>query len=106
MGQGQAQISSTLIYVLSSCLNLPLTPTFLAPAGLGVCGEGGGAGLLSLHLCSAWDPGNLGLEGKEANPKQEMLLWAPAAGGQCEGGGGRLGMGALRMSRARCKKTP
>lgn len=53
----------------------------------GVCGRRRDRGLLSLNLCSAWGPGNLGLEGKQATPKQEMLLWAPAAGGQGVGGG-------------------
>lgn len=81
-----------------------LPPSFLvAPAWTGT-GDGGGGGagerrrgrgLPSLHLCSARGPGNLGLEGEEAAPKQEMLLWAPTAGGRVPGGRG-LG----RVSRA------
>lgn len=90
-----------LIYTLSSCLNPPPTPiphppppptppaSWLQPDWGCVWGRRRGRGLPSLHLCSAWGPGNLGLEGEEVAPKQEMLLWAPAAGGQgAKGGGG------------------
>lgn len=46
----------------------------LAPAGLGVgaCRRRG-RGCPPFTLSSAWGPGNLGLEGAEAAPKQEML---------------------------------
>lgn len=48
----------------------------------------------------------MGPEEKEAAPKQEMLLWAPAAGGQGVWGRG-LGRGwaALRVSRAGQERT-
>lgn len=59
---------------------------------MGAGGKEEGQGLPSLHLCSAWGPGNLDLEGAEAAPKQEMLLLGSCcrrAG--CVGEGARAG---------------
>lgn len=70
----QALASSGLVSLQGSCRYLcPQASWLQLDWGWELGGRRRGRGLPSLHLCSAWGPGNLGLEGVEAAPKQEML---------------------------------
>lgn len=86
----QALASSGLISLQGSCRYLcPQASWLQLDWGWELGGRRRGRGLPSLHLCSAWGPGNLGLEGAEAAPKQEMLRL-----GSCCRRAGCMGEGA------------
>lgn len=89
----QAPASSSLISLQGSGRYLcPQASWLQLDGGWGLRGRRRGRGLPSLHLCSAWGPGNLGLEGAEAAPKQEMLrLGSCCRRAGCVGEGARQG---------------